>query len=218
MQSTLSMSHVLAIAFGLFCICTVSRADDAFQPIGGSSATRVAVIDLDRAARDLGWMDDMRKAMEECSNQLQADMKKFTGMYNDQLRSIAHSEGLDVAHAPTTAPSDLSQDAAAARQQITQLHQKGDQLYAAYRASLVARYREALAPIIKKVAHDRKISLVLVRNDSVLLAEPDIDITGAVIEIARTNRPQVAAVPLPRLEGPAELTLPGAATSPTTKP
>ena len=196
MQSTLSMSRLLAIAFGLFWICTVSRADVAFQPIGDSSATRVAVIDLDRAARDLGWMDDMRKAMDECSNQLQADMKKFTGIYNDQLRSIARSEGVDVAHTPTTAPADFSQDAAAARQQITQLHQKGDQLYAAYRASLVARYREALAPIIQKVAHDRRISLVLVRNDSVLLAAPDVDITGAVIEIARANRPQVAAVPL----------------------
>jgi Skp family chaperone for outer membrane proteins len=218
MQSTLSTSRVLTIALGLFCICTASRAEDAFQTIGGPSATRVAVIDLDRAARDLGWMDDMRKEMEECGNQLQADMKKFTGMYNDQLRSIAHSEGVDGAQTPTTAPADLTRDAAAARQQLTQLHQKADQLYAGYRASLVARYREALAPIIQKVAHDRKISLVLVRNDSVLLAEPDIDITSAVIEIARANRPQVAAVPLPRLEGPAEVTLPASATAPTTKP
>jgi Skp family chaperone for outer membrane proteins len=218
MQSTLSASRFVAIAFGLLFVCTASRADDAFQTFGESSATRIAVIDLDRAARELGWMDDMRKEMEQCGNQLQADMKKFSGIYNDQLKSIAHSEGVDLSRGPTTAPADLTRDSVAARQQMAQLHQKADQLYAEYRVRLVARYRDALAPTIRQVAHDKKVSLVLVRNDNVLLADPEIDITGAVIEVARTNRPAVAAVPLPRLEGPAELTLPAPATGPTTKP
>lgn len=218
MQSTLSTSRLLAIFLGLCCICTASRAEDAFDTFGGSPTPRVAVIDLDRAARELGWMDDMHREMEQCSNQLQSDIKKFGGMYSDQLKTIAHAEGVDVTHGSTTAPADLTRDTVAARQQMAQLRQKADQLYAEYRVSLVARYREALAPIIRQVAHDKKISLVLVRNDNVLLAEPDIDITGAVIEIARSHRPTVAPVPLPRLEGPAELTLPGPATEPTTKP
>lgn len=214
MQDVSTTPRLLAAAIVFFCICGVLKADDAFQTFGESS-TRIGVVDLDRAAGELGWMDDMRKDMEACGNQLQADMKKFSGMYSDQLKSIAHSEGVDVTHGSTTAPADLTRDAAAARQQLNQLHQKADQLYAGYRASLVAHYREALLPTIRQVAHDRKITLVLVRNENVLMAEPEIDITSAVIDAARTNRPTVTPVPLPRLEGPAEVSLPA---SPTTAP
>jgi Skp family chaperone for outer membrane proteins len=159
----------------------------------------------------------MRKDMEQCASQLQSDVKKFTGIYNDQLKSVAQGE--QNKKEPTTTapgtPTELARDTAIARQQVGQLRQKADQLYAGYRQSLVMNYRQALLPLVKQISHDRKFTLVLARNDTVLLAEPEVDITGAVIEAARNKMPVVAPVPVPRLEAPLDLGFPGA---PTTEP
>lgn len=215
---------IVMVAAAWFCADGACRGQEAFQPVdagGTAGGTRIAVVDLDRAARELGWMDDMRKDMEQCAAVLQADVKKFTGIYNDQLQSVAQG-GQNKTGPPTTSPStpeELARDTAIAHQQIGQLRQKADQLYAGYRQSLVVNYRQALLPLVKQISHDRKFALVLARNDTVLLAEPEVDITGAVIEAARNQKPVVAPVPVPRLEAPLDLGFPGApATEPSNKP
>lgn len=207
------------IAFlGILCFQATSRAED-LPAESSSSGTRIVVVDLDRTARELGWMTGGQKQLEECGKQLQIDMKKFGSMYDDQLNAIAHREG-GQSDKGTTAPSpELTRDAAVARQQMGQLRQKADQLYANYRTSLVASYRAALLPAVQKIAHDHKAEVVLVKNDSVLLVEKPVDITDAVIDAARANPPTLLVIPIPRLEGPAEIELPGApATQPGTKP
>lgn len=208
---------VMAMA-GIWCLQRACRAEDL--PQDSSGGTRIVVVDLDRTARELGWMNDMQKQMGECAKQLQADMKKFGSMYDDQLNAIAHREGGDKGTGPATAPSpELARDAAAARQQMGQLRQKADQLYASYRSSLVSGYRAALAPTVQQIARDRKAQVVLVKNDTVLMVDKPVDITDAVIDAARAKPPTVAPVPIPRLEGPAEIEVPGgAATQPANKP
>jgi Skp family chaperone for outer membrane proteins len=211
---------VVGVAVTWFCAYGTCRGQNALQPAGAEGAegeTRIAVVDLDRAARELGWMDAMHKDMEQCASLLQADVKKFTGIYNDELKSVAQG-GQNKKEPPTTAPgtpTELARDTAIARQQVGQLRQKADQLYAGYRSSLAGSYRQALLPLVKQISHDRKFTLVLARNDSVLLAAPEVDITGAVIEAARNKMPVVTPVPMPRLEAPLDLGFPAA---PTTEP
>lgn len=217
MLKRLEFMKVFLAVMGICIICDACRADDLpFE----STGTRIVVVDLDRTARELGWMDDMQKDLESCGKQLQSDMKKFGSMYDEQLNAIAHPSGGGSGNGPTTAPSrEVARDAAAARQQMGQLRQKADQLYAGYRTSLVARYREALLPTVQQVARGHRAQVVLVKNDTVLLVEKPVDITDAVIDAARAKPPTVPTIPIPRLEGPAEIELPGApATQPASKP
>ena len=211
---------VIGVAVAWLSAAGACRGQDAPQPldVGGiGGETRIAIVDLDRAARELGWMDDMQKDMEQYASLLQADVKKFTGIYNDQLKSVVQGEQNKKEPATTApgAPTELDRDTAIVRQQVGQLHQKADQLYAGYRQSLVLSYRQALLPLVKQISHDRKFTVVLAKTDSVLLAAPEVDITAALIDAARNKKPVVAPVPVPRLEAPLDLGFPG---TPTTQP
>jgi Skp family chaperone for outer membrane proteins len=217
MRVNRSFVSVLMVMVGVGCF-RIALGADAPLPDAPAGGTKVAVVDLDRTARELGWMTGMQKDLEDCGKQLQADMKKFGALYNDQLKAVARPG--DGANGPATAPSpEFARESAAARQQMLQLRQKADQLFAGYRASLIARYRQALLPTVQQVAHDRKAELVLVKNDTVLLMEKPVDITDAVIDAARANPPEVPAIPIPRLGGPAEIEAPATpATQPSPKP
>jgi Skp family chaperone for outer membrane proteins len=155
--------------------------------------------------------------MAQCSSQLQSDVKQFTGIYEQQLRALTRPTTREGDSAPPSSATsaELTRDAIAARQQVAQLRQKADQLYAGYRTKLVMRYREALTPIVREVAHARKAVVVLLKSDTVLLVEPEADITSSVLAAARVRPPEVAPIPIPRLDAPLELSLPG---GPTTEP
>jgi Skp family chaperone for outer membrane proteins len=173
------------------------------------------VVDLDRVARDMGWLNAMQKDLAQCSSQLQSDVKQFTGIYEQQFRALTQPATKEGASAPAPASAELTRDAVAARQQVLQLRQKADQIYAAYRVKLVMHYREVLTPIVRQVAHSHNETVVLLKNDTVLLVEPEADITNEVLSAARAKPPEVTPIPMPRLDAPLELTLPG---NPTTEP
>lgn len=201
---------------GLYHTCQAQEATSPpHQGVAGQTGARVAVVDLDRVARDMGWLNDMQKDLSQCSNQLQSDVKQFTGIYEQQFRALTQPTTKEGAGSTAPASAELTRDAVAARQQVLQLRQKADQLYAAYRQKLVMHYREALTPIVRQVAHSHNQTVVLLKSDTVLLVEPEADITNEVLSAARAKPPEVGPIPVPRLDAPLELTLPG---GPTTEP
>jgi Skp family chaperone for outer membrane proteins len=206
---------------GLFAFPGVSLAADAPAHAPAAGTEPIAVIDLDKAARDLGYASTLQGNLDQCRKELQADVKKFAAGYEAQVQSVARSMVPKDARPNdryTLSPeqsAEVNRDVAAVRQQVAQLGQKADQTFNAYRTEWIRHYREALTPLVQQVAHARKASVVLVKSDTVLFAEPATDITDAVVEAARANPPQVAPVPMARLEAPAEVNLPGA---PATQP
>lgn len=207
----------------------VCRAEDA--PTTTAPATQpesrpsIAVLDLDKAARDLGFAAGLQKNLDQCRAQLQADVKQFAGMYDKQVQSVARSmvpkdaQPNEKFQLNATQSAELSRDANTARQQVAQLGQKADQLFTAYRQDCIRHYREALTPIVRQVARDRKASVVLAKNDSLMFYDAATDITDAVVEAARAQPPDVVPVVMPRLEAPAEVNFPAPpATQPGARP
>jgi Skp family chaperone for outer membrane proteins len=219
-----SIWSVPATAFAvLLMIPTLSQAGaadaPATEPAAGSQ--RIAVFDLDKAARDLGYMSLLQTNLDACRKQLQADVKKFAQAYETQVQSVARSmvpkdaKPTDRYTLTPAQSAEVNRDVAAVRQQVAQLNQKAEQAFNGYRAEWIRHYREALAPIVQQVARSRKASVVLVRNDTVMYAEPATDITDAVVAAARATPPEVAPVPMAHVEAPAEVSFPGA---PATQP
>lgn len=216
---------LIAIAIAsLMAAPTLSLAADpptTAPAVAPAGAEPVAVIDLDQAARELGYAATLETSLTDCRKQLQGDVKRFADAYEGQVQSVARSmvpkEAKPSEHF-TLSPEQTSQmnrDVAAIRQQVAQLGQKADQMFNAYRADWIRHYREALMPIVREVAQSRQASVVLVKTDALLYAEPATDITAVVIAAAKANPPRVAPVAMPHLEAPAEANLPSA---PATQP
>lgn len=211
----------------LLTVPTLALAADAPAPAPApavAGAEPVAVIDLDQAARELGYAATLETSLGDCRKQLQADVKRFADAYEGQVQSVARSmvpKDAKPSEHYTLSPeqtTEMNRDVAAIRQQVAQLGQKADQMFNAYRAEWVRHYREALMPIVREVARSRQASVVLVKTDALLYAEPTTDITAVVVAAAKANPPQVAPVAMPHLEAPAEANLPSAPATQPAKP
>ena len=203
------------------------------HPAGGaahSDAVATAVVDLDKVARDLGWMTKLQTNLDAYKNQLKADVVKYAGVYDDEIKTRLQGmvpkdtkENGKVTLSPEQS-QQLTQYIVAGRQQVQQLAQGGDQLFNIYRANWIKQYRDALAPIIRQVAQEKKINIVLLTSDSVLFADRSVDVTDAVVDAARGKMPQLTEVPMTRLEGPNAINVnptagtQGATSQPATQP
>ncbi|HSU67968.1 MAG TPA: OmpH family outer membrane protein [Tepidisphaeraceae bacterium] len=197
---------VLASLFGVVS-CNNDRSSGTGPKSDGSSGT-TAVVDLDKVARDLGWMTKLQSNLENYQGQLRQDLGKYAQIYDEQIKEQIHGM-----LPPGTKPEDkvqlslvqsqqLTNLVGAGRQQINGLAQKGDQLFGNYRGSWIRQYREALAPIIRQVAEEKKMNIVLVQSDTVLFADRGVDMTDAVVDAARAKPPALTEVPMTHLEGP----------------
>jgi Skp family chaperone for outer membrane proteins len=186
----------------------------------------VAVVDLDKVARDLGWITKMQANLETYQGQLKNDVLKYAGSYEKQIqgavRALFPKDAKDNDKLTLTPDQtqQLSQYVAAGRQQVSQLASKADQMFGNYRLNWIKQYRDALAPVVRQVAQDKKVTVVLLSpSDNVLFAEPSIDLTNAVVDAARSKKPDLTEVPMSPLEGPATINYNptgGPATQPST--
>lgn len=138
----------------------------------------VAVIDLDEIAREVGATDEMSQAIAAHEAALNAQLHTLKANYVEQLQSKKNELGSE----PTTEDNQrfaaMSQQAslnlAAAQQQA-----KGHMTK--HRADLVIQFRKRVAPIAQQIAAERGLSLVIPRNEGMILAvDEQIDITDAV--------------------------------------
>ena len=204
--------------------------DDRPTSSSHSDSTATAVVDLDKVASDLNWMNKLQTNLDTYKNQLKADVVKYAGVYDEEIKTRLQGmvpkdtkENDKVTLSPVQS-QQLTQYIVAGRQQVQQLAQYGDQLYNVYRAKWIKQYREALAPIVRQVAQEKKINIVLVTSDNVMFADRSVDVTDAVVDAARAKPPQLTEVPMTRLEGPNSINISasgaaqGAGTQPTTQP
>lgn len=192
---------------------------------GGSGAT--AFVDLDKVAQDLGWKTKLQADMVTYQNQLQTDLKQLQQRYEAQVQQHLKDmippgtkEGEKYTLSPTQS-QDFTNFVVNARQQLQQLDQKANQQYNAYHMLWMQQYRDALSPIVRQVAQDRRMNVVLVKNDTLMFADRSVDLTDAVVDAARKQPPTLTEVPMQRLEGPAEIRVnptPAVSTQPSTRP
>jgi Skp family chaperone for outer membrane proteins len=220
-------SLVGAIGWGVGC-------DKGGSSSGGSSGTPAAgagaptaVVDLDKVARDLGWLTKLQANMEAYQTQLKNDLQQFQQRYEAQVQQHVKDmippgtkEG-DKYTLSQTQSQELTNYIVAARQQVQQLGQEANQLYSNYRLQWARQYRDALSPIVRAVAQDKRMNVVLVQNENVMYADRSMDLTDSVVDAARKQPPTLTEVPMTRLQGPPDIRpnqTPNVATQPSTQP
>jgi len=196
----------------VFSGCQKTDSADA-----GGSNPRVGVVDLDKVATDLGWMNDMKGSLDELHKEFATELDHAKQQYIAQIQS----EKLQLAPHDSDKLTPEQQQIIQGMQQVAQqlldkLQQAAVNLDSNYRQQSILQYRQALSPIVQQVAEDKRLWYISERNASVLYYDPDADVTDSVIDAARAHPPILTSVPLPQLPAPPTITV-NLTTQPTTR-
>jgi Skp family chaperone for outer membrane proteins len=187
-----------------------------FQNIAGPAEkreleTRVAVVDLDKVARELGWMTKLHAEMGNYQTQLKSDIQKFEQRYQAEVQQ--HIKDMVPPGTKEGEKYTLSQEQSqgltnyivASRQQVKELGQEANALYKNYQAEWARHYRDAISPLVRQVAQEHHMNVVLEQNEHLLYSDHAVDLTDAVVEAARNAPPEIVDVPMTRLQGPPDI-------------
>jgi Skp family chaperone for outer membrane proteins len=183
------------------------------------NSTRIAVYDIDKVAADLGWTNDMDSNLKSLAAKFKADFDRSQAAYQDQI----NKQKLE------WAPKDsdkLTADQAqilanmknAAQQVLQQLNQNGMQQLNSYRTQWVQQYRQALRPTLAQVAEDKKLWVILEKNEAVAYNLPSADISDALVDATRAHPPLIQPVPVPTLPNAPQMKVELPTTVPSTRP
>jgi Skp family chaperone for outer membrane proteins len=179
-----------------FLICLSAVLFGGCGWFGGSpsnSTGGVAVIDLDEIARQVGASEEMNQALLAHETALNTQLQSLKTSYVQQLQAKKEEFGSE----PTT---EDNQRLAALSQQATvnlaSAQQQAKGHLTKRRADLVIEFRKRVAPVAKQIAAERGLTLVIPRNEGMILAVDDqVDITSAV---ATALKPQWQAIVPPK--------------------
>jgi Skp family chaperone for outer membrane proteins len=157
---------------------------------GPSGSGGLAVVDLDEVAKQLGRDEHIKAALDAKEAELGAELRQAEAALNAEYRRRAQSANY--------LPGETQRLQAEINGRLRQAQQDSRTKLADYRMGLVTEFREEIKPVAQQIALDRGLSIVVPKNDSLLLAfEPGVEITSAVIEQMKSAQPaeQVAEAP-----------------------
>ena len=163
---------------------------------GGPSASSrggLAVVDLDKVAAETGKNIQMKEVFQLQENSVKQQLAQAQLSANSQLETKAKEFG-------ETPTDDQQKELAQFRYNATNVlgklqNQAGSKL-SQYRQDQIAKFRTEIKPIAQEIAAKRGLSVVIPKNDGLLLAvDPGVDITEEVIKAYREKRPAPTAAP-----------------------
>jgi Skp family chaperone for outer membrane proteins len=181
------------LALGCLELCGCGRQSTPTTTSGG-----VGVVELDAVAKAIGRDTQMqqsagRKVAELTREitELQAAMNRRLAQENEQLEE--ETEGGKPA---ANAQKELLQTRAKMVQKLREKKAEADRLLAQHRARLIAEFREETRPVLREIADQRGLSIVIPKNEVLLLTvNPAVDLTEAVVaKLKRAGGP--ASAPL----------------------
>jgi Skp family chaperone for outer membrane proteins len=193
---------------------------------GSGSAAAIGVVDVNKVVNDLGWANELNSNLTNLQNQLTTELRNVTATYESQLQQKKKELGLK----ETDSLQDIGKKITPQQQQelvvmfntgrqlLVQLQQAAGQQFENYRQQWFQQWREALNPIVKQVAQDKKLTVVFSTPGPILYTDPAADVTAAVIDAAKMHPPTFKPVQLPQIKVPLSIDPAAAATQPTTQP
>ena len=162
----------------------------------GSWLTRakggVAVVDLDRVARELGrevqMINDLKATQSNVASQLAAVEKNAVEKLNEMKADLGENAADDE-------KVKFAQTAQGTQVQFNNLQKKAVAAIGQRRDALIASFRAEARPATEKVAKAHGAHAVITRNDAFLFSfDNTIDITDEVVAEMRANPTKPAAV------------------------
>lgn len=163
---------------------------------GGSSSSSssrggIAVVDLDKVAAETGKSIEMKEGFELQQNSWKQALVKAEVDLNAQLQTKVKELGED---ATDEAKREVAQFRLNASNNLAKAQNLAGQTLTKYQQDQIAKFRTELKPVLQEVAMKRGLSVVVPKNDGLLLAvDPGVDITDDVIKGYRALKPAPTA-------------------------
>jgi Skp family chaperone for outer membrane proteins len=196
--------QIMKRVFVLFSIVALAAVISVGCGGKGGSGSGVAVVDLDRIATAMGWIDDLQKGLQATDAELRAQLDqilrtslktiedaktqvgadaKLNADQITQLNSIQDPRELEKLPLTKEQRDKLLETVNRANQTWQQSVNSYQQTLQARRQSLILTYREKIRPVARRVAADRGMNVVMTPSDSLLYFDPQsADITDQVID------------------------------------
>lgn len=167
---------------------------------GSSSAASarggLAVVDLDKVASETGKNLEMKEAYELQENSYKQVLVKFQTEATAALQSKVKDLEAKGDEATDENKREVGQFQLNARNTLAQAQNAAGTKLGEYKQAQIAKFRAELKPILQDVAAKRGLSIVIPKNDGLLLAvDPGVDITDDVIKGYREKKPAPTAAP-----------------------
>ena len=190
----------------LMLLVVVNSSQALAAPVGG-----LAVLDLDKVATAMGWMEEMKTSIQATSTELRGQLEE---VHRGMLQSIDDAKKQIAAEAKltdeqtkvlTTAKDQRELDelplSKEQRQKLVQIVDKASaswqtalnnyqQALQGRRANLVQSYRDMIRPAARRVAAAHGMTVVLATSDNIIYSEQSADITDEVIDELQKTLPE----------------------------
>lgn len=158
-----------------------------------SSRGGLAVVDLDKVAAETGKKLEMDEAYELQRNSVSQQLLKLQNDTNSVLQAKAKELGEEPTDA---AKQEVTKMTLNARNNFAQVQNVAGQKLSEYKQVQIAKFRNEIKTILQESAAKRGLSVVIPKNDGLLLAvDPGVDITDDVIKAYNAKRPAPTAAP-----------------------
>ena len=177
---TLRRTFIAALGVGLLLSTAGCGKDEAADAKG-----RVAVIDLEKIAKELGEIERFNNAVSTERRRIQARLATLSKGLKAQLDDAQKEAGDN----PTKEQAEQFQRMRfAANDQMQKAQQEASRAVTVRRVEIVQSFRDKVQPVAMKHARSRGLSVVVVKGESTLLAFDDtVDITLPVLAELRQS-------------------------------
>lgn len=159
---------------------SAEKAPTAEAATGQSPVGTVAVIDLDRLARELGIDRQMAQAIKQREQSLNQKLAVVKASFDEQIELKAAEFGEQPTREQESTVADYQRQA---HQQLNEYRSQAQSDLNQYQQQVIVRFRREVRPVAQQVAAERGLSMVVTRNDSVVFSyQESVDITDAVAE------------------------------------
>jgi Skp family chaperone for outer membrane proteins len=145
----------------------------AEKPVGGGG-----VVDLDRVAKVIGRDIEMKQKVQEKMDSLNNQLTTLQGALRRQYDEKREKFGDDATEEQI---KELQASENLMDRQLLERRRKAEVELGAFRQALIDQFREQAKPVLREVAAARGLSIVIPKNDGLLLSiDPAVEITDDV--------------------------------------
>jgi Skp family chaperone for outer membrane proteins len=202
--ATAVVAFFVLAAMGLFGLNGCDKGQSSASPAGGGG-DKVAIVDLDKLSRDVGWRADLDKRMSDLRAHNEDKFSKAKDNYTMQLQQRRREMGVsDTDTGPDIQKKltpqqiqELNYIATAGTQILQQFQGALQQQANEYQNAIQQDWFKNLLPFVTQVAQDKKLSVVFSQpGGNILYHDGATDITVAVVAAVNAKPPVLANIQL----------------------
>jgi Skp family chaperone for outer membrane proteins len=200
-----------------FIGCNRGNSAGAASEAAAAPTPSLGMVNMDTVFSGLGWTSKLKTDVQTYQNQLKAQIDGYATRYRTEVEAQQKEYMPNPGDKLTPSQADILNNAVGGvKQELARLNQEAAQAMQTYQSDCIRQYREALLPVTREVAQSKKMTVAMVQTDIVLFADPQVDLTNAVVDAARAHMPTLTEIPMAPLPAYRGIHFPGSTTQPTT--